>query len=283
MKRLKQKAAIIFGTFGLIFIAGCIALSIASIRQLLGVERSEWLNSLFTWISACSAFFLGIIVYLQNERFKLESDLSAQEAKETSEKYNQQLYTINNRLLQLEENKEKAFITFSQRVVQVYNDDDKFSLGEKPYVASFRSDVVVDNAQSLCDGCGVFVFGLVNLTDTPIRSIEIEKLRISYKNWYTDESQEIAFFERGGFIPSPLTTRNKEFLCTFVVPKAKNIAVDLPEKAEIVLSLTVSTESIFGRETRQRFMLRLQKETAYFKAPCPYLFNLYCFESSHND
>jgi hypothetical protein len=82
-------------------------------------------------------------------------------------------------------------------------------LGEKPYVASFRSDVVVDNAQSLCDGCGVFVFGLVNLTDTPIRSIEIEKLRISYKNWYTDESQEIAFFERGGFIPSPLTTRNK--------------------------------------------------------------------------
>lgn len=283
MKQLKRKAVITFGLSSLIFVAGCVALLVASVDQWFGIEHSEWLNSLFTWISACSAFFLGIIVYLQNERFKLESDLSAQEAKETSEKYNQQLYAINNRLLQLEENKEKAFITFSQRVVQVYNDDDKFSLAEKPYVASFRSDVAVDNAQSLSDGCAVFILGLVNLTDIPIRSIEIKKLRISYKNWYTDEQQKIAFFEEGGFIPSPLTQRNKEFLCTFVIPETKNIAMDLPEKNEIVMSFIVSTESVFGRETRQRFMLRLQKETAYFKAPCPYLFNLYCFESSNSD
>lgn len=279
MKNLKKKTIIILSVFFLILITGSLTLVFAIIKQWFGIQRSDWLNSLFAWISACSAAFLGIIVYLQNERFKIENDISTQESKATAEKYNQQLYSINSRMLQLEENKEKAFITFSQTIIKIFNDSDKFTLDEKPYVASFRCEKV-ENGQSTSDDCAVFAFKMVNLTDVPIRSIEMQDVSIFYKNWYTNERTDIIEFEKGGFIPSPLTQRNKEFLCTFVIPRTKNIAENLPENSEIVITLTVSTETVFSRETRQRFMLRLQKETAYFKAPCPHLFNLYCFESN---
>lgn len=282
MKKLKKKTVVVLSAFFLILIAGILTLLLATINQWFGMQYADWLNLLFTWISACSAFFLGIIVYLQNERFKVENDLSSQKAKETAEKYNQQLYSINNRMLQLEENKEKTFITFSQTIVHIFNDTNTFSLKEKPYIASFSFEDN-ENDQSFSNGCAIFVVNMVNLTDVAIRSIEMEDIRIFYKNWYTNECQNIVQFKKGGFIPSPLTQRNKEFLCAFVVPGTKDIVERLPEKSEIVITLTVSTETVFSRETKQRFMLRLQRESACFKAPCPNLFNLYCFESSCTD
>lgn len=272
-KRLNFKFKIIFFLFFLLTLLGTALLVYATKINLFGIEKSDWLGAFFSWISAMSAVSLGLVAYWQNERFKNENNISAQKAEELAAKHNKELVEINNRLLQLEENKEKAYITFSQTVIQIFNDSDNFKLIEKPYMAGFPS------ANSDKQGAGIFLFKLINLTDTPIRYIEVLNMNISYTNYYTDESSKLLSFAKGGFIPSPVTEKNKEFLCAFVVPGAKNIFNNIPQKSEINIRLTTSVESIFGRQVEQVFLLRLQRENACFKATDEHSFFLYCYAS----
>ncbi len=272
-KKTNFKFKIIFFLFFVFTLLGLAVLTYATKINLFGIEKSDWLGAFFSWISAMSAVSLGLVAYWQNERFKNENDLSSQKAEEVAVKHNTELIEINNRLLQLEENKEKSYITFSQTVVQIFNDSDNFKIMEKPYMAGFPSEKS-DNL-----GAGVFLLKLINLTDIPIRYIEMLNMNISYTNYYTDESSKILSFTKGGFIPSPVTEKNKEFLCAFVVPGAKDIFKNLPPKSEINICLTTLVESIFGRKVEQVFLLRLQRENSCFKATDEHSFFLYCYVS----
>ena len=87
---------------------------------MINIEITDWLNAVLSWLSIASAIFIGLIAFLQNERFKDENDKSAQR----SEEYQKDLLEINNRLMKIEENKECAQIAFIQEVVTVANSED---------------------------------------------------------------------------------------------------------------------------------------------------------------
>ena len=71
---LKRKSVLLFSSLGALTIIGVATLLIAFFRGSFGITKPDWLSAVFAWISALSAIFIGLVAYLQNERFKIEND-----------------------------------------------------------------------------------------------------------------------------------------------------------------------------------------------------------------
>lgn len=279
----KIKYRVIFTLFFIISVLVIVFLIIAAKCDLFSIQKSDWLNALFAWTSAISAIFLGIIAYSQNERFKIESDISSakmdivqKEHQAELFKLNQQAVEINNRLLQLEENKEKAYLAFLQKEVIVCNlKDDKFLFDGKSYRGGFPDE----NGKHANDGT-IFKFKITNQTNVPIRNFQIERFSVSIKNWETDDDNLVIKKSAGAFIPSPIIDKSEEVEYIFLVPDIYDLAENLKGGYEIVLMIDISVTSIYDRTIEQGFLLRLQRGiTGLPKEVARNVFSLYCFES----
>lgn len=238
------------------------------------VSRNDWLNMCFAWISSMSAVFLGFIAYWQNERFKIHAEKSAEETERINREYQERLLEINNRLIKLEEQKEYAYIAFTQDSVLVGGKNIKCETNRKTYVAA------ITNNQKKFEKITGFVFRLTNQTDVPIRSFQILDMVIEYSD-YGNSSNNIrkGHYGTGGFVPSPMIARGEIINYALFVNELDGLAENLPDGMEISLKLKTETVSIYNRTTIQEFLLRLQRKNVFFNAENnKNIFWNYCFE-----
>lgn len=275
-KHLKRKFRLIFTSFGVLVVLLSVAMIYCAYKGLFKIDSSDWLNMLFAWISSASAFFLGLIVYWQNERFKIETDTSTEKSEEKSEEYQKQLLAINNRLIKLEENKEYTYIAFTQAPVFVGNQSKGFITKGKTYTSG------ISNTGSDFTDCAVFVFQITNQTDIPIRYLQIKELKISYADYGNDKKTEnIATYGEGGFIPSPFIEKGEGVNYVLLANKLQDLVENIPEGMEINLKVIIEVVSIYDRAVNQIFLLRLQRKNAFFDAGGDKnLFWNYCYEST---
>lgn len=266
----KAKWIVVFLLFSLVTIGVTFFFTHCLFKQSFNIETTDWLSAILSWLSVSSAIFIGLIAFWQNERFKEESDKSAQK----SEDYQKDLLEINNRLMQIEENKECAHIAFLQEVVTVTNAEEyKPPSNRKIFTAG------ISNAGRDFNNSTVFCFGITNQTDIPIKCFELTKFRVSYCNYEIDKNVEVLSYSKGGFVPSPIISRGEAVNFVLVANDLYNLAEKLPKGYEINIVVTVEVTSIFNRTVEQRFLLRLQKSNALFKSKSINYFWNYCFES----
>lgn len=275
-KKLKTKFRVIFISFGLLVAFLSFVIISCAYKGYLGIGSNDWLNMLFAWISSASAIFLGLIAYWQNEKFKIETDISTEKAEEKSDEFQKQLMRINNRIIKLEENKEYTYMAFTQNPVFVGNQNIGFKTKGKTYTAG------ISNTGSDFEDCTVFAFQITNQTEIPIRCLEIKKMIIIYADYGTDGKDEpVATYGTGGFVPSPIIAKGEIVYYVLVVNKLKDLVENLPEGNEINLVVTFEVISIYNRTTNQKFLLRLQRKNSFFDAPEEKnLFWNYCCEST---
>ena len=275
--RFKRKSIIIFSILGFFAITGVAILLIAFYRGSFGITKPDWLSAIFAWISALSAIFIGLVAYLQNERFKIESDNNIKRNMEASEKYNDELSKINSRLLQLEENKEKVYIMFSQDIVKIINVGIGYHIKSNTYGAIFSNDHETDE-----NNAGIFFCDLVNLTKIPIRSIHFDRFEIGYQEFPDGgvgcNGRLVSKCNGSGYIPSPIADDKNLIHCMFRIPGIRDIVNNMCEEDEISIRAALTTESIFGVETKQKYWLRLQRDNQFFKAKDPFSLYLYGME-----
>lgn len=275
-KKLKIRFYIIFISFGVLVAVLSLVIAFGAYKELFQIKRSNWLNMLFAWISSASAIFLGLIAYWQNERFKLENDLSTQRAETKSDEYQAQLLSINNRLIKLEESKEYTYIAFTQDPVFVGNSNISFKTSGKTYTAG-----ITNNGKEFYDS-SVLVFSITNQTEVPIRCFQILKLKIQYSD-YGDKktNKEIVTYDTGGFVPSPIIKRGEIVKYVLVANGLKNLAENLPDGMEISLVMTLEVISIYDKTVNQEFLIRLQRKNSFFNAKNDKnIFWNYCYEST---
>ncbi len=275
-KNIKIRFRILFISFGILVMILSFAIIFGAYKQLFEIEKSDWLNMFFAWISSASAIFLGLIAYWQNERFKLENDLSAERSETKSEEYQSQLLSINNRLMKLEENKEYTYLAFTQEPVLVVNHNFGFKIDGKTYMAG------ISNAgKEFCDST-IFAFGITNQTEIPIRCFQIKKLAIEYSDYGDSKNnKKIAVYNSGGFVPSPIISKGEVVNYVLVANNIKDLAENLPDGMEISLIMTLEVISIYGRVMYQKFLIRLQRKNGFFNAGNDKnIFWNYCFEDS---
>lgn len=246
-------------------------------RESFRIVRTDWLTYVFTNIASCATVFLGYVSYWQNERFKIESDISSEKSEEKNAEYQKQLLQINNRIMRLEENKEYAFITFIQGPVLVCNQSTPFQIEGKKYTA------LISNSGHEIQDCIFFVFQITNQTDIPIRYFQIKEMRISYMNYETGEENRVTNYKEGGFVPAPIIDKGEAISYVLGVNNQKDFIEGIPYEGEINLILLVEVESIYNRKVNQKFLLRLQRKNAFFDAgKDENIFWNYCFEASAN-
>ena len=272
----KLKFSVISLVFAIITIAFSICMIVFSSKESFGIAKAEWLDFLFAGIASIATVFLGVVAFLQNERFKYESDLSAQRSEEKSIEYQNQLIDINNRIMKLEENKEYAYLAFAQDIVVVCNSNCGFqSKNPKTYTGG-----ITNGDKDFKDGT-VFIFNITNQTDVPIRYFQIKKLNIRYSDYGTGEEQQLVTYTSGGFIPNPIISKGENVSYVLVANGLTNLAEDLPNGVEINLVIELEVVSIFGRRVIQTYLLRLQRKNAFFDAKTDkHIFWNYCYEST---
>lgn len=266
----KAKWIVIFILFFFATIGVTFFFTYCLIKQSFNIETTDWLSAILSWLSVTSAIFIGLIAFWQNERFKEESDKSAQKA----EDYQKDLLEINNRLMKIEENKECAQIAFIQEIVTVANSEEfKSGSSRKQYSAG-----ITDMDRNF-NNSTIFSFGISNQTNTPIRHFELTKCSISYYDCSTGNSTKIKDYPKGGFVPSPIIDRGEAVNYLLVANNLHDLAENLPANNEINIVLIVEVTSIFNRTVEQKFLLRLQKDNTLFHANNKNLFWNYCYES----
>jgi len=257
---------IIYGTN---FILDCLK------NEAYGIAKSDWLNSLFAWVSSVAAIFIGLVAVWQNERFKQENDKNSAKAERDAKAYQDSLLEINNRLIQIEENKECSYLSFLQGKVIVVNSNASVS----PFYPKIYNGGI-SNSSGEFKKATVFYLGITNQTNVPIRYFEINEMKISYCNYSSDEKEKIINYGKGGLITSPIIDRGEKITYAIVADGICNIAENLPKGYEINISLKIETTSIYGRTVIQTFLLRLQKENAFLTNNSnKNLFWNYCYES----
>ena len=182
---MKDRFRWIFTIFAFVVVAIVIFLFGCFVRKGFGISRSDWLNALLSWLSVASAIFIGLIAYWQNERFKKENDVAG----ERNDKYHDDLVRINNRLIKIEENRERAYIAFLQGPVLVMKNGivAHQTIHEKCYTGILLEK---DKNRNLDRGT-VLELGITNQTNVPIRDFELQSTSIRYENFETSEIQWI--------------------------------------------------------------------------------------------
>lgn len=277
-QRLKIKFIIIFSILGIITIAFSITLICFACWQSFAIKTLDWLALLFSGLASISTVFLGIIAYWQNERFKIMNDEFSDKREKENKKHQDQLLEINNRLIKIEENKERAYIAFNQNEVYVYNSDQQVSLIGKTY-----SSGIFDGDNSLRDSA-IFIFQITNQTDVPIRYFQITNMVVTYTNYAALKGKQdkiLMRYSTGGFIPSPIIGKGEVVNYVLLTSGLRNIAEELPDDEEINIAIDFEVASIFNRIVRQKFLLRLQRKNSFFDAKDnKNIFWNYCFESN---
>ena len=274
--KLKKKFKSLFVTFGVVVAIICLLILLGAYKELFQTFRSDWLNMLFAWISSASAIFLGLIVYWQNERFKLENDLTNEKSEAKSEEYQNQLLSINNRLMKLEESKEYTYIAFTQNPVFVGNSKNGFKLTGKTYTSG------ISNTENDFCNSTFFIFGITNQTNIPIRCFQILELKIEYSDYEDSKNnKKIMSYKSGGFVPSPIIEKGEIVNYVLVANNLKDLAENLPGGMEISLIIKLEVISIYERVVNQTFLLRLQSKNAFFNSfENKNIFWNYCYEST---
>ena len=178
--------------------------------------------------------------------------------------------------MKLEENKEYAYLAFTQDIVVVCNSNCGFqSKNPKTYTGG-----ITNGDKDFKDGT-VFVFNITNQTDVPIRYFQIKKLNIRYSDYGTGEEQQLVKYTSGGFVPNPIISKGENVSYVLVASGLTNLAEDLPNGMEINLVIELEVVSIFGRRVIQTYLLRLQRKNAFFDAKTDkHIFWNYCYEST---
>ena len=269
---MKNKFIFIFCVFIFLVVIGTFLLGYCFIQSSFGVDRSNWLNAILSWLSVASAIFIGLIAYWQNERFKRENDLAG----ERTDKYQQDLVNINNRLIQIEENQEYSYLAFLQKEIYVANTIDQIpKMYRKQYCGGIAQK---DNREF--KNATLFTFGITNQTDVPVRCFEIKEMNISYDDFGTGDRIKVAHYGTGGFIPSPIIGKGEEVGFYLAANGITDLAKNLPDGYEIVIRLSMNVTSIYNRKVIQHFLLRLQTENATFcNSADKKMFWNYCFEA----
>ena len=106
-------------------------------------------------------------------------------------------------------------------------------------------------------------------------------MAIEYSDYENNSrNKKIEVYEAGGFIPSPIIDKGEVVNYVLVANNIENVAENLPNEMEISLVMDMEVTSIYGRTVIQKFMLRLQRENAFFNAGNnKNIFWNYCFES----
>lgn len=236
-----------------------------------GIEASNWLNAIFSWLSILSAIFVGLIAFWQNERFKEENDISSKKSDERQE----DLLRINDRLIKIEENKECAYLAFLQEMVTVSNGEEiELKSNRKKYIAG-----ITDSDKNFKDST-IFCFGVTNQTNVPIRHFELVKLILSYRDYNKDDETLIKSYNNGGFVPSPIIAQGEAVNYILVANNLEDLVCNKPVDCEINIRLTLRVTSIYNRTVEQQFLIRLQKNNTLFHSDkdSKYFWN-YCYES----
>ncbi len=248
-------------------------------KQSYSIETIDWLALLFSGLASLSTVFLAIIAYWQNERFKILSDMSSEKHESINKNYQEQLLEINNRLMKIEENKEYAYLAFSQEPVYVYNNNHPFSLVGKTY-----SSGILESNCTTTSISTIFVFKITNQTDVPIRNFQITNMIVSCTNYAKENGKQdniLMHYSTGGFIPSPIIDKGEIVNYVLLASGLQDIAENLSEDEEINIVIDLEVESIFNRIVKQSFLLRLQRKNAFFNAKDnKNAFWNYCFESN---
>lgn len=234
---------------------------------------------LFSGLASISTVFLGIIAYWQNERLKIISDESSEKHETINKNHQEQLLEINNRLMKIEENKEYAYIAFSQEKVYVYNINQPFSLTGKTY-----SSGIMESNNTTTNNGAIFVFKITNQTDVPIRYFQITNMIVSYTDYAKEKGKQdniLMDYSTGGFIPSPIINKGEIVNYVIMASGLQNIAENLSKDEEINIVLDLEVASIFNRIVTQKFLLRLQRKNGFFDAKDnKNIFWNYCYESN---
>lgn len=279
-QKLKIKFAIMFAVLGIVTTAFSVILICFACKQSYSIKTVDWLSLLFSGLASISTVFLGIIAYWQNERFKILSDESSEKHEIINKNHQDQLLEINNRLMKIEENKEYAYIAFSQEKVYVYNINQPFSLTSKTY----SSGISEGNGTTANNGA-FFVLKITNQTDVPIRYFQITRMIVAYSNYKKESGKRdkelMRYSSVGGFIPSPIINKGEIVNYVILASGLQDIAENLSEDEEINIVMDLEVKSIFNRIVKQTFLLRLQRKNAFFDAKKNRnAFWNYCYESN---
>lgn len=277
-KRLWLKTLIVLLCFLIIASIGTVFILCCLQNEAYDIDKSDWLNAMFAWISAISAIFIGLVAIWQNERFKQESDKNVARSEQESKKYQDELLEVNKRIMKLEESKEYAYITFVQCLGHVVNNDvtgaKEIKYSEMKTYAAF----IANDRNQLSSKGTMFEFFVTNQTDIPIRYIEFKETIVSYDDFKTGKRMHIAQYGKGGFISSPIISKSEAVQVLLVLDGITDLAIKKPLNSEIVIKFKIQVTSIFNRTASQIFLLRLQSNNVYFEQPTPTLFWNYCTE-----
>ena len=278
-KALWFKTAVILFVFFTLALGGAAFILWCFENEAYGIEKSDWLNAMFAWMSAVSAIFIGLVAVWQNERFKKENDKNADLSEKKEREYREALLEVNNRIMKLEESKEYAYITFLQcpghvvksgmRTVECASPET-----DKTYAAyiSHEDDVALNEKTE-------FEFYITNQTDVSIRHIEWLSTEIDRFDFRRKIRKRIASYGKYGFISSPVIAKGEKVrLVLAVYGISDDITACMNPEWEITLRFVIRVTSIFGRYVDQEFCLRLQRSNFYFQQDDPTLFWNYCTE-----
>lgn len=195
--------------------------------------EANWFVAIISLVSAAATSFLGLMVYWQNERFKIENDFTSEE-----------LLKINKRMLTLDENKEKAYITF----------DNSASIGT---LGSFNTGIeqrIIFECENMNSIGSDILLRIKNQTDVPIKGIEIIDLKFVRTNKNTIVKSIIREYKKTVVIFSPNINKGEKFPCIFAlqgIADLDSILIDNYVTIEINLIVT----SIYDRNATQKFSL----------------------------
>lgn len=281
-KSLWFKTIIVLLCFLPIVLIGTLFLLWCLKSEAYGIEKSDWLNAIFAWISAISAIFIGLVAVWQNERFKQESDKNAMRSEREARKYQDELLDVNKRIMKLEESKEYAYVTFIQCPGHVVNNDVHGTQEIEYMQAKTYAAFIANDRNNLTNKGTMFELFLTNQTDVPIRYIEFIETTISYDDFASGKRMLVAKYGKGGYISSPIISKSEITQLLLVMDGIYDLAVNKPPQSEIVIKFKIQVTSIFNRTSTQVFMLRLQANNVYFVQSTPTVFWNYCNEFNPN-
>lgn len=281
-KSLWFKTIIVMLCFLPIVIMGTLFLLWCLKSEAYDIEKSNWLNAIFAWISAISAMFIGLVAVWQNERFKQESDKNTMRSEQEARKYQNELLEVNKRIMRLEESKEYAYVTFIQCPGHVVNNDVCGTQEIEYTQAKKYAAFIANDRNNLTNKGTMFELFLTNQTDVPIRYIEFIETIISYDDFTSGKRIPVAKYGKGGYISSPIISKSEIAQLLLVTDGIYDLVANKPPKSEIVIKFIIQVTSIFNRTSTQVFLLRLQANNVYFVQSTPTVFWNYCNEFNSN-
>lgn len=206
-----------------------------------GLAKSDWLSFVAGYLGFTGTVLLGAIALWQNDRFKKENDVAQNK-----------LMEINNRLLSIEEDRNKAAIAIPSIKMFLYSAGSK--LAQIPSYLESRSTMIVCSDTKKIDGVYYLEIPYYPATSIHAASIQISYLRLGF---YSRENNKIVdgyHIESSNIVPLPVNKDEKTNTLIISFEDNKNLVEGfLSLRNYIYLELDINVFSYLNTSHNQSF------------------------------